>query len=51
MVGGAAPPIIATKLVDAGNTDAIGYTLAGLSILSLLCVLAMKDSKDGSMTS
>lgn len=46
VLGGAIPPIFATSLVAAYGSYAIGVYLAATGLLSLLCVLALRETKD-----
>ncbi|WP_411741181.1 MFS transporter [Rhodococcus sp. IEGM 1408] len=44
ILGGALPPLAAAAMVARGNTLGVGIMLAVLSVISMLCVLAMKES-------
>jgi MFS family permease len=46
IVGGAIPPLLATQLVANHSSIWVGVMLAGLSAVSLLCVLALPETKD-----
>lgn len=44
ILGGAVPPLIASKFVASGNSLYVGMMLAALSAVSVLCVLIMNES-------
>jgi hypothetical protein len=49
VLGGAVPPLLATQLAASFGSYAIGVYLAAMALLSLLCVLALKETKDVAM--
>lgn len=49
VLGGAIPIIIAPEIADAWGSDAVGYYLAGLAVLSAACVVALAETKDRDM--
>jgi MFS family permease len=49
ILGGAIPPLFAAKLIADGGSTWVGVMLAALSAVSVLCTLAMKETKDHSM--
>ena len=52
VLGGGVVPLIATALVAGlGSSLAIGVLLAGLSVISLLCTIALPDTNADSITS
>ncbi|MCJ0949988.1 MHS family MFS transporter [Rhodococcus sp. ARC_M8] len=51
VIGGGTAPIIASKLASGYGSSAIGWMLAGFGLLSLLCSLAMPETKQRSMES
>ena len=52
VLGGGVVPLIATALVAGlGSSLAIGILLAGLSVISLLCTIALPDTNADSITS
>ena len=44
IIGGAVPPIIAAQIVAVASSIWVGVLLAGISALSLLCVLALPET-------
>ncbi|WP_081655437.1 MFS transporter [Amycolatopsis orientalis] len=46
VVGGAVTPLFATQLVVAYGSTALGGFLCGLALLSTLCTLALRDTRD-----
>lgn len=46
ILGGAIPPLIAAKWVADGNQLWVGFMLAGLSAVSVLCCYLMVETKD-----
>lgn len=50
ILGGAIPPLFAAKLVAGGHSVWVGVMLAALSAVSVLCALAIKETKDASIT-
>ncbi|MFF3227004.1 MFS transporter [Nocardia suismassiliense] len=46
VLGGAIPPLIATPLASAYGSNAIGYMMAGLALLSFFCTKALVETKD-----
>jgi metabolite-proton symporter len=46
ILGGAIPPYLAASLAASYGSYAIGIYLAAMGLLSLLCVLALKETKD-----
>ena len=52
VLGGGVVPLVATALVAGlGSSLAIGVLLAGLSVISLLCTIALPDTNAESITS
>jgi metabolite-proton symporter len=49
VLGGAITPILAATLVASYGSYSIGIYLAGLGLLSLLCTLALTETKDSDM--
>lgn len=49
IIGGAVPPILAAKIVADHSSIWVGVLLAGLSAVSLLCVLALPETKDNDL--
>ncbi|MGQ0577010.1 MAG: MFS transporter [Pseudonocardia sp.] len=49
ILGGAVPPLFAATLAAAYGSYAIGIYLAAMGLLSTLCVLALKETKDVSL--
>lgn len=49
VVGGAVPPLVAEALVPALGSVAVGYYLVAYAVLSLLCVLAIKETRKVSL--
>jgi hypothetical protein len=50
IIGGAIPPILAAQIVANYSSIWVGVLLAGLSAVSLLCVLALPETKDNDLT-
>ncbi|ANW63738.1 MFS transporter [Mycolicibacterium murale] len=46
IIGGAIPPILAAQIVATSSSIWVGVLLAALSAVSLLCVLALPETKD-----
>nr|WP_067457957.1 MFS transporter [Nocardia alba] len=46
ILGGAIPPILAAKLIVSGPTIFVGVMLSALSAVSVLCTMAMSETKD-----
>lgn len=46
VLGGAIPIVLAPEILDTWGSDAIGYYLAGLAVLSAACLLALPETKD-----
>ncbi|QBS44753.1 MFS transporter [Nocardia sp. CS682] len=46
VLGGAIPPLIATPLASAYGSNAIGYMMAGLALVSFFCTKALVETKD-----
>ncbi|MFI9407091.1 MFS transporter [Nocardia sp. NPDC052316] len=46
VLGGAIPPLIATPLASAYGSNAIGYMMAGLAVVSFFCTKALVETKD-----
>ncbi|CAN5724520.1 MFS transporter [soil metagenome] len=46
IIGGAIPPILAAQIVATSSSIWVGVLLAGLAAVSLLCVLALPETKD-----
>jgi MFS family permease len=49
IIGGAIPPILAAQIVAHYSSIWVGVLLAGLSAVSLLCVLALPETKDNDL--
>jgi metabolite-proton symporter len=49
VIGGGTAPILAAKLTASQGSSAVGYMLAGFGLLSLLCALALPETKHRSM--
>lgn len=49
IIGGAIPPILAAQIVANYPSFWVGVLLAGLSAVSLICVLALPETKDNSL--
>lgn len=45
MLGGAIPPLIATPIIAAWGGFAFGLVMAGLAVVSLICVLVIGETK------
>jgi MFS family permease len=50
VIGGGTAPMIASRLTEAGHASSIGWVLAGFGALSVLCALALPETKSRSMT-
>ncbi|WP_460747074.1 MFS transporter [Nocardiopsis oceani] len=50
VLGGAVTPLLAAQLVGAFGSHGIGFYLSGLGLLSLLCMMALRESKDNTMS-
>ncbi|GAB2569366.1 MFS transporter [Leucobacter ruminantium] len=49
VVGGALPPFVAQALIPVFGEMAVGYYLAAYAVLSLLCLLAMKETRQANL--
>ncbi len=49
VLGGAIPPVVAEAAIPHWGTGFVGYYLAGYAVLSLLCLLAMKETREVAM--
>ncbi|MGJ9413578.1 MFS transporter [Aeromicrobium sp. CF4.19] len=49
IIGGAIPPILAAQIVAVSSSIWVGVLLAGLSAASLLCVVALPETKDNDL--
>lgn len=49
VLGGAIPPVVAEAAIPHWGTDFVGYYLAGYAVLSLCCLLAMKETREVEM--
>ena len=49
IIGGAIPPILAAQIVASHSSIWVGVLLAGPSAASLLCVLALPETKDNDL--
>lgn len=49
IIGGAIPPILAAQIVANNSSIWVGVLLAGLSAVSLLCVLALPETKNNDL--
>lgn len=49
VIGGGTAPYLASDFVEAGNTGAIGWTLAAFGALSVVCVLLMSETRHRAM--
>ncbi|AKS33825.1 MFS transporter [Mycolicibacterium goodii] len=49
ILGGAVPPILAAQIIAHYPSIWVGVLLAGLSILSLVCVLTLPETKDNNL--
>jgi MFS family permease len=49
IIGGAIPPILAAQIVASASSIWVGVLLAGLSAVSLLCVLALPETKNNNL--
>ncbi|MGB3483004.1 MAG: MFS transporter [Mycobacterium sp.] len=49
IIGGAIPPILAAQIVATSSSMWVGVLLAGLSAVSLLCVLALPETKNNDL--
>jgi MFS family permease len=50
VIGGATAPILAARFTEAGDTSHVGLMLAGFGLLSLVCALALPETKHRTMT-
>jgi hypothetical protein len=44
--GAAATPVVAAPLLTGASRTAVGFLLAAIALLSLLCILAMSETRD-----
>jgi metabolite-proton symporter len=51
VLGGAVPPLIAAWLVSSYGSHAIGFYLAAMALLSLLCTFGLRETKSVTMSS
>ncbi|CAN5527410.1 MFS transporter [soil metagenome] len=49
IIGGAVPPILAAQIVATSASIWVGVLLAGLAAVSLICVLALPETKDNDL--
>jgi MFS family permease len=49
IIGGAVPPILAAQIVATSSSIWVGVLLAGLAAVSLVCVLALPETKDNDL--
>lgn len=49
VIGGGTAPMLAARFTEAGHTSYVGLMLAGFGALSLLCALALPETKDRAM--
>jgi metabolite-proton symporter len=50
VLGGSVPPLLAAALVENFGSYSIGVYLASMALLSLICVLALRETKDLSLS-
>jgi MFS family permease len=50
ILGGSIPPLLATWLIENYGNQSIGYYLAAMGALSVICVLALRNSRPGAMS-
>lgn len=49
VIGGATAPILAARFTEAGQTSYVGWMLAGFGALSLVCALALPETRHRAM--
>lgn len=49
VIGGGTAPILAARFTEAGNTPYVGWMLAAFGLLSLVCALALPETRDRAM--